>query len=182
MPREGNVETKSYVHVSCLMMNCQKIIYFKAIFLEQKWRYIASNQNKSGKIGSIKHLAYMMRRQRSAWSGLQCIESAPYKYKTEAWGLGTGVVAFASRGQRLGGAGGLSRSRFLLVHCQQSYSLWTVVHGPKRLLTRQVLASLRASMAWVMGPLLPNRAVLTGFGYWDSGSLWLVCSSLENLC
>lgn len=51
-----------------------------------------------------------------------------------------------------------------------------MVHGSKRLLTNAVLASLRAPMAWVIGSLLLNRAVLIGFGCWDSGSLWHVCS------
>lgn len=51
-----------------------------------------------------------------------------------------------------------------------------MVHGSKTLLTTAVLASLRAPMAWVIGPLLLNRAVLIGFGCWDSVSLWHACS------
>lgn len=109
-------------------MNCQKIIYFKAIFLEQKWRYIASNQNKSAKIDSLKHLAYVMRRNRSAWSGLECMGSMLYKYKTEAWGLGLEYVASTTRGQRLTGGGGLPQSPFSV--CSLSAVLQSMSCGP----------------------------------------------------
>lgn len=73
---------------------------------------INSNQNKSVKIDSLKHIAYVMRRNRSAWSSLECTGSVLYKYKTEAWGLGLEFVASTSRGQRLTSGGGLPKSPF----------------------------------------------------------------------